>query len=337
MSGRNANHVKNRAPAAIQISAEQILREASERRDMTRPDIGVAPITNKINDAEEYQSQMRSRRKTFENEIRRQREHIGTWIKYARFEEENRELERARSIFERALEVDHKGPLLWLRYAEFEMRNEFVNHARNVFDRCIAILPRVDQLWYKYTYMEEIVGDIPKARAVWERWMEWMPDDNGWLAYSRFEIRCGTLQLAKGVLERYTSQYPSTKSYLKYARWAEHDAKDVVLAREVYERTLSELERDEINSRVFKFFAAFEERHGEYARARIIYLHAVSLFNLGKADTEIVRTSDDEEISRKEKAERGELYKQYVAFEKKHGNKEGVENLILTKQRAEYR
>jgi hypothetical protein len=28
------------------------------------------------------------------------------------------------------------------------------------------ILPRIDQLWYKYCYMEEMVGDMPKCRAV---------------------------------------------------------------------------------------------------------------------------------------------------------------------------
>ena len=244
--------VKNRAPASIQITAEQLIREASERQDLTTNTAGV--VLNKVNDADEYQSQLRMRRKTFEDEIRRQRcvmlsgggavrcqrerergdemwhyclfycasqknsrdwlansnpinrraraiyfyprrrEHIGTWVKYAKFEEENKEFERARSLYERALEVDHKGPQLWLKYAEFEMRNEFINHARNVWDRAVAILPRVDQLWYKYTYMEEMVGDVPKARAVWERWMEWQPDDNAWLSFARFEKRCGDLR-----------------------------------------------------------------------------------------------------------------------------------------------
>jgi len=334
MSRRGGGEVKNRAPAAIQISAEQLIREASERQDLTSNVAGV--VTNKVNDAEEYQSQLRLRRKTFEDEIRRQREHIGTWVKYARFEEENKELERARSIYERALEVDHRGPLLWLKYAEFEMRNEFVNHARNVWDRAVSILPRVDQLWYKYTYMEEMVGDIPKARAVWERWMEWQPDDNAWLSFARFEGRCGDLRLAKDVLERYCASYPSVRSYLKYARWAEYDAKDVVLTREVYERTLSELEIEEVNAKVFKAFAGFEERHGEYERARIIYRHAVDTFKLGEGNSHKI-SEDADEVDDNEKSRRIDLYKSYVAFEKKFGNKEGVENLILTKQRAEYK
>ncbi|GMH84236.1 hypothetical protein TrST_g691 [Triparma strigata] len=330
----NSGKVKNRAPAQMQITAEQLLREASERQDLTANNMAV--VTNKVNDAEEYQSQLRMRRKTFEDEIRRQREHIGTWVKYAKFEESNKELERARSIYERALEVDHRGSHLWLKYAEFEMRNEFVNHARNVFDRAVGILPRIDQLWYKYVYMEEMVGDVPKCRAVWERWMEWKPDDNAWGSYAKFEMRCGDLSLAKNVLERYTASYPSVRSYLKYARWAEYDAKDVVLSREVYERCLSELEIEEITSKVFKMFAGFEERHGEYERARVIYRHAVDTFQLGERNDHKV-VEDAEDVADWEKEQRKELYKAYVSFEKKFGDKDGVENLILTKQRSEYK
>ena len=159
--------VKNRAPAPIQISAEQILREAADRQEAHTVD----PIV-KIHDGEEYQSHLRDRRQGFEDNIRYRREHMGNWVKYASFEEENKEFERSRSVFERALEVDHRSSELWLRYAEFEMRNEFLNHARNVLDLGIQILPRAPE-WYKFVYMVEIVGDIPKYRAVFERWKAW--------------------------------------------------------------------------------------------------------------------------------------------------------------------
>mmetsp|Transcript_18676 Transcript_18676/g.38182 ORF Transcript_18676/g.38182 Transcript_18676/m.38182 type:complete len:688 (-) Transcript_18676:34-2097(-) len=318
----NSGKVKNRAPAQMQITAEQLLREAAERQDLTANNMAV--VTNKVNDAEEYQSQLRLRRKGFEDEIRRQREHIGTWIKYAKFEESNKELTRARSIYERALEVDHRGAHLWLKYAEFEMRNEFVNHARNVLDRAVGVLPRVDQLWYKYCYMEELVGDLPKCRAVWERWMSWRPDDLAWASYAKFEMRCGELHLAKDVFERYTACYPGAKSFLKYARWAEHDARDATLARSVYERCLQELDAEDVTPKVYKFFALFEERHGEHERARVIYRHAVDAF-------EIDAEGGEQDDMRKD------LYKAYVSFEKKYGDKEGVESLILSKQRAAYK
>ena len=326
--------VKNRAPAPIQISAEQILREAAERQEGAR----LEPIT-KIHDAEEYQSHLRDRRKHFEDNIRYRREHIGNWVKYARFEEDNKEFERARSVFERSLEVDHRSPELWLRYGEFEMRNEFVNHARNVLDRSVQILPRVDFLWYKYVFMEEMVGDVPKCRAVFERWMKWMPDDGAWLSYARFEGRCGHLDRSEAVMRRYVNEYPSAKSFLRFAKWAEFEGKDVHLARIVFESALTDLEPEESRqARLFKQFASFEERQGEYDRARVIYKHALKQLRLGEKPKAVTLEPDleEEEVSEQEKVRRKELYRAYVSFEKKHGDRQGIENVILVKQRAEY-
>ena len=326
----NQARVKNRAPAPIQISAEQILREAAERQEQHILD----PIV-KIHDAEEYQSHLRDRRKHFEDNIRYRREHIGNWVKYARFEEENREFERARSVFERALEVDGRNPELWLRYAELEMRNEFINRARNVLDRAVQLLPRVDFLWYKYVYMEEMVGDVPKCRAVFDRWMDWMPDDNAWMSYARFEGRCGHWDQAKEIMKRYANTYPSSKSFMRFAKWAEFEAKDIDLARTIYESALVELEPEESRqAKVFGRFAAFEERHGEYERARVIYKHATKLLHLGQQ--EIQPTGEEEEVSKWEREKRNELYKAYIAFEKKRGDKAGIEDIVITRQRAEY-
>jgi crooked neck len=325
-----SGQVKNRAPAPIQISAEQILREAADRQEPHTID----PVVQ-IHDAEEYQSYLRDRRKHFEDNIRYRREHIGNWVKYARLEEEHKEFERARSIFERALEVDTRSAELWLRYAEFEMRNEFVNHARNVLDRGVQLLPRIDFLWYKYVYMEELVRDIPKCRAVFERWMKWMPDDNAWISYARFETRCGSMDRAEAVMRRYVNTYPSAKAFLKFAKWAEYEAKHIQLARTILEACLSELEPEESRqARVFQKFAVFEERQGEYERARVIYRHAIKLLKLGQPMGE--DEDDDEDIPDWERTKREALYRSYLVFEKKHGDREGIEQVLLTKQRAQY-
>jgi len=67
--------VRNRAPAPIQITAEQILREAKDK--------GIenvkAPPKQFISDKEELAQYQQAKRKDFENQIRRQRNHIGTW------------------------------------------------------------------------------------------------------------------------------------------------------------------------------------------------------------------------------------------------------------------
>jgi len=341
MSNRNVSQVKNRAPAPIQISAEQLLRESADRQEVLKVD----PVVQ-IHDAEEYQSHLRDRRKHYEDNIRYRREHIGNWVKYAKLEEDHKEFERARSVYERALEVEPRSAELWLRYAQFEMRNEFLNHARNILDRAVQLLPRTDFLWYKYVYMEELVRDIPKCRAVFERWMKWMPDDNAWTAYARFETRCGVSggghDRAEAVMRRYVNAYPSPKSFMKFAKWAEYEAKNIDLARTIWEASLSELEPEESKqARVFARFASFEERQGEYDRARVIYKHAIVLLRLEelekiKAEQSSSTMESDNDIPDWELDQRKDLYKSYLTFEKKHGDRQGIERVLLTKQRREY-
>ncbi|PIO04623.1 hypothetical protein AB205_0061070 [Aquarana catesbeiana] len=152
--------VKNKAPAEVQITAEQLLREAKERELELLP----PPPKQKITDEEELNDYKLRKRKTFEDNIRKNRTVISNWIKYAQWEESLKEVQRARSIYERALDVDHRNITLWLKYAEMEMKNRQVNHARNIWDRAIIILPRVNQFWYKYTYMEELLGNVAGAR-----------------------------------------------------------------------------------------------------------------------------------------------------------------------------
>ena len=141
-----ATKVKNKQPAPRQITAEQLLREAKEIQ--LEGDF-VAPKTI-ITDPQELAEYRLRKRKEFEDLLRRVgRFQPNVWVKYATWEEGQKDLRRARSVWERALEIDHRNPSTWLKYAEMEMRHRFVNHARNVWDRAVTLLPRVDQLWYK--------------------------------------------------------------------------------------------------------------------------------------------------------------------------------------------
>ena len=90
---------KNRAPAPIQITAEQLLREAKER--------GLEDVQKQpkqfITDKEELLQYQNAKRKDFEDQIRRNRHHIGIWCRYGLWEATLKEFERSRSVFERAL------------------------------------------------------------------------------------------------------------------------------------------------------------------------------------------------------------------------------------------
>ena len=58
-----------------------------------------------------------------------------------------------------------------------ELKGRNVQHARNLFIRAVTLLPRVDQVWYKYVYLEELLENAVVARQVFERWVQWEPED----------------------------------------------------------------------------------------------------------------------------------------------------------------
>ena len=304
--------VKNRAPAPIQITAEQLLREAKERR---LEDVGKAP-NQFITDKEELLEYQRSKRQDFENQLRRQRHLSGIWCKYGLWEASQKAFENSRSVFERALDVDHRDQTIWFKYVEMELKYKFVNHARNLLDRAVAIHPRVDKFWYKYTFIEEMIGAIEQARQVFERWMKWEPDDMAWGAYIKFEMRQGNIQRSRGIYERYTFIHPTSRAYLKYAKW-EESLNEKQLARQIYERALVELHPDEGTSKILINFARFEERCKEFDRCRVIYQYSL----------------DHSSLTEEEK---NELNQELIGFEKRHGNRKNVDDAILQNRRTHY-
>ena len=56
---------------------------------------------------------------------------------------------------------------------------------------------------YKYTYMEEMLENVAGCRQVFERWMEWEPDEQAWHSYINFELRYKEVDKARTTYERY--------------------------------------------------------------------------------------------------------------------------------------
>uniref|UniRef100_A0A9J8CT33 Crooked neck-like protein 1 n=1 Tax=Cyprinus carpio carpio TaxID=630221 RepID=A0A9J8CT33_CYPCA len=302
--------VKNKAPAEVQITAEQLLREAKERELELLP----PPPKQKITDAEELNDYKLKKRKGFEDNIRKNRTVISNWIKYAQWEESLKEVQRARSIYERALDVDHRNITLWLKYAEMEMKNRQVNHARNIWDRAITILPRVNQFWYKYTYMEEMLGNIAGCRQVFERWMEWEPEEQAWHSYINFELRYKEVDKSRSIYEKFVMVHPEVKNWIKYANFEEKHGY-IALARKVFERAVEFFGEEHISENLYVAFSRFEEKQKEFERVRIIYKYA---------------------LDRVPKQQAQELFKNYTVFEKRFGDRRGIEDVIVSKRRFQY-
>ena len=74
----------------IQITAEQLLREAKEKQlEYVAP-----PPRQKISDPEELAEYRMKKRKEFEDAIRKNRLKMVNWVKYAHWEETQQELQR---------------------------------------------------------------------------------------------------------------------------------------------------------------------------------------------------------------------------------------------------
>ena len=114
--------VKNKMPAEVQITAEQLLQEAAA----TKVEKVLPPPRQKITDPGELADLQMKMRKQFEDGLRKNRTVMTNWIKYALWEESQKELDRARSIYERALDVNHRNLTVWLKYAELEMKHKQV-------------------------------------------------------------------------------------------------------------------------------------------------------------------------------------------------------------------
>ena len=238
---------------------------------------------------------------------------ITNWIKYAAWEDGEEELARARSIYERALDVSHRNITLWLKYAEMEMRRRQISHARNIWDRAISVLPRANQFWYKYTYMEEMLGNVAGARQVFERWMQWEPEEQAWFSYIKMELRYKEVLRARQIYERFVMVHPEVRNWIRYARF-ERQHGSIPSARGVFERAVDFFGDDNLDEQLFVAFARFEEQQ-EYERSRVIYKYVLERIPRQNAEA---------------------LLKGYTQFEKRFGDRRGIERVVVSKRRFQY-
>ena len=78
MDARGPPKVKNKAPAPIQISAEQLLREAVDRQE-----VPVRRHEPRVENLEELHEEQGRKRAEFEAYVQRNRINLNNWTKYA--------------------------------------------------------------------------------------------------------------------------------------------------------------------------------------------------------------------------------------------------------------
>lgn len=251
--------VKDKRPNPFQLTAEQLVSdpELYLRRDMT-----IEPSKFLGDDeAEEYKS---SKRKKFEETLRRQKHHLGTWAKYAGWEFSLGEIDRGRSIFERAIDVDPYDPSLWMRYADAEIEAKCPGHAENVLARAVGLMPREAKLWRKFLDFQKGIGNLSGSERVLRQWAE-TGSEEGFLAWAGFESGRGNEKAARGVMRRFWRVF-GARAVVANGRF-EVKMKKFGKARGVFEKGVKEFPPSALGVEFFEEFAGFEEARGEFKRA----------------------------------------------------------------------
>jgi len=101
------------------------------------------------------------------------------YMKFAQFEQRQREMERAQAIYKLALDVLPKGASdeLYRAYVSFEKQHGdrdaieevVLNKRRYIYEEGIKDNPRNYDVWFDYARLEETCGDVGKIREVYER------------------------------------------------------------------------------------------------------------------------------------------------------------------------
>lgn len=159
-------------------------------------------------------------------------------VKYAKWEENQKDFKRARSIYERAIELNYRDHTIWLKYAEFEMKNKFINHARNVWDRAVNLLPKVDQLWHKYTFTWKrcygmLISDVIFLKGGWRGSLI----NISWFSHIKFELRYNEVERERAIFERLVECHCNVNSWISYANFEIKNG-GIGNARYCYERAV---------------------------------------------------------------------------------------------------
>lgn len=239
------------------------------------------------------------------------RRYIYLWINYALYEEiEAQNEERTRQVYKTCIEViPHKiftFSKIWLLYAQFEIRCKNLSVARKALGQAIGVCPR-DKLfrgyieleiqlrefdrcrilyqkflefgpencitWMKFAELESLLGDIDRARSIFELAINQnrldMPELL-WKAYIDFEVNQGENELARQLFERLLERTVHVKVWISYAKFEllceENDeGLNISLARRVFDRAndaLKVLPEKENRVILLEAWRDFESEHG---------------------------------------------------------------------------
>merc|ERR1719367_2768751 len=195
------------------------------------------------------------------NEKQYWRRYIYLWINYAVYEElEAKDVDRARQVYRTGLELlPHKRftfAKLWLMYAHFEIRQKQVRSARLALGTALGKCPKA-KLFRGYIDLEIQLREFQRCRTLYEKFLLYDQENcSAWMKYAELETLLGDIERARGVYELAVQQprldMPEIlwKGYIDF----EIEQEETDRARDLYRRLLSKTQ----HVKVWMSYAQFE-------------------------------------------------------------------------------
>ncbi|KOB66463.1 Protein crooked neck, partial [Operophtera brumata] len=168
--------------------------------------------------------------------------YLWIWLMYAQFEVRCKDLKQARKTLGLALGMCPRDKL-YRGYIDLEIQLREFDRCRILYQKFLEYGPENCITWIKFAELETLLGDIDRARAIYEIAVGQprldMPELL-WKSYIDFEVTQGETEKARQLYERLLERTVHVKVWLSYAKFelnAENvDNINVELARRVYER-----------------------------------------------------------------------------------------------------
>ncbi|KAK4337020.1 hypothetical protein RND71_044200 [Anisodus tanguticus] len=223
------------------------------------------------------------------------------WIKFAKFYEDNNQLEEARLVFKKATQVDYLKvedlATVWSEYAEMELRHnnfelaiEVLKKATampskksNYYDNTEAVQYRVFKslkLWSMYADLEESFGSFNSTKSVYDRIIDLK------IATPQIIINYGLFLEENNYYEEAFKAYEKGINIFKWPLvfdiWNTYLAKflkryggtKLERTRDLFENCLENCPPN-YSRNIFLLYAKLEEEHGLVKRAMSVYERAV--------------------------------------------------------------
>ena len=197
------------------------------------------------------------------------RRYIYLWIYYALYEELGTgNIDRTRQVYRACLDIiPHKKftfAKVWLMYAHFEVRQRDLTAARKALGMAIGKCPK-PKLFKSYIELELQLREFDRCRKLYEKYLEYnVANSSGWIKFAELETVLGDIERARAIFELAINQplmdMPELlwKAYIDF----EEEQEEFENCRQLYERLLERTQHVKVWLSYAKFEVSADSEHG---------------------------------------------------------------------------